>query len=116
MLAALRAYDSVTDDTNLRGWLFTIARNKAIDGHRRRGRDAVPVASVPDSGIDVALNGDDSLWAAVRRLPEKQRVAVACRFVLDLPYREVGEVVGCTETAARQNVKQAITTLRQEVA
>jgi RNA polymerase sigma factor (sigma-70 family) len=116
MLAALRSYDSVSDDSNLRGWLFTIAHHKVIDGHRRRGREAIPLESVPEIVLEGSSPGDESLWAAVRRLPDKQRAAVACRFVLDLPYREVGEIVGCTESAARQNVRQAISTLRQEVA
>ena len=36
-LAALRAYPALRSDENLRGWLFTIARNKALDSHRARG-------------------------------------------------------------------------------
>ncbi|MHB1836615.1 MAG: RNA polymerase sigma factor, partial [Solirubrobacteraceae bacterium] len=43
-LAALRAYPDVRDDSNLRGWLFTIAHRKAIDAARARKRRATPVA------------------------------------------------------------------------
>ena len=38
MLSALRAYPRLGDASNLRGWLFTIARRKAIDAHRARAR------------------------------------------------------------------------------
>src|SRR5689334_15761654 len=40
-LSALRAYPP-EDLRNLRGWLFKIARNKAIDHHRSRGRAPSP--------------------------------------------------------------------------
>ena len=38
MLAALRAYPSLAHGTNLRGWLLTIARRKAVDSFRASGR------------------------------------------------------------------------------
>ena len=38
-LAALRAYPRA-EATNLRSWIFTIARRKAIDHHRTRRRRA----------------------------------------------------------------------------
>ncbi len=42
MLAALRAYPELHDDSNLRGWLFTIAHNKAQDSRRRQAVAPVP--------------------------------------------------------------------------
>src|SRR5215211_3137092 len=45
-LAALRAYPRA-ERTNLRAWIFTIARRKAIDHHRSRSREAKPI---PDPG------------------------------------------------------------------
>ena len=47
-LAALRGYPKLKDDRNLRGWLLTIAHRKAIDHHRARGRNPVPVAEVAE--------------------------------------------------------------------
>jgi RNA polymerase sigma factor (sigma-70 family) len=117
MVAALRAYPALRDD-NLRGWLFRVAYTKAIDAHRRRTRAAVPVDE-PEPHLPAApapAEPDDAeLWSAVRRLPPRQRAAVIHRFLHDLPYREIGAVIGCSEAAARQNVRAGLATLRQRV-
>jgi DNA-directed RNA polymerase specialized sigma24 family protein len=40
------------------------------------------------------------VWAAVRGLPDRQRTAVALRYVLDLPEAEVAALMGITRGAA----------------
>jgi RNA polymerase sigma factor (sigma-70 family) len=125
MVAALRAYPSLRDASNLKGWLFTIAHRKVIDMARSRQRRAVPVADVPETrsgprpdtdptATAVAANGD--LWSAVRDLPARQRMAVVARFVTDLPYADIAAMSGGTEAAARQNVKAGLDKLRKVVA
>jgi RNA polymerase sigma factor (sigma-70 family) len=117
MISALRAYPSLRDGSNLRGWLFTIAHHKVIDASRARARRPVPVAAVPDGRApdpgDDAGGGDDDLWASVRRLPPKQRTAVLLRFLDDRPYRDIATVIGCSEAAARQNVSTGLAALRE---
>jgi RNA polymerase sigma factor (sigma-70 family) len=122
-LAALRAYPRLREASNLRGWLLTVAHNKAIDFVRARARRAVPVAEVPDVAADAGrsshglhgLHGlDAELWSRVRALPPKQRTAVALRFVTDAAYSEVASVMGTSEEAARRNVHEGLTRLRRE--
>jgi RNA polymerase sigma factor (sigma-70 family) len=116
ILAALRAYPEVRDGANLRGWLFTIAHRKVIDHHRATGRRAVPLADPPELVVaDRDGTGDEALWASVSALPDKQRGAVVLRYLLDMPYAEIGRVLGCSEPAARQNARAALAALRQEV-
>jgi DNA-directed RNA polymerase specialized sigma24 family protein len=50
----------------------------------------------------------------VRRLPEKQRAAVALRFAADLDYATIGDVIDCSEAAARQNVRAGLAGVRRE--
>lgn len=114
VLAALRAYPTLRDGTNLRGWLFTIAHHKVIDHHRGAARRAVPVAELPDHGVEAPLRRDD-LWAAVATLPDKQRGAIALRFLGDLPYTDIAAAMDISEAAARQNVRAGLAGLRQEV-
>src|SRR5919205_3700023 len=47
-LAALRAYPGLRPGSNLRGWLVTIAHNKAIDQIRARQRVPVPAGKIPE--------------------------------------------------------------------
>lgn len=114
-LAALRAYPRLEDDGNLRGWLMTIAHRKAIDHHRARGRRATPVAEPPEVRASERA-GREPIWHAVSALPPKQRTAVALRFACDMPHREIGEAIGCSEEAARRNVHEGIKRLREELA
>jgi RNA polymerase sigma factor (sigma-70 family) len=117
-LAALRAYPRA-EAANLRAWLFTIARRKAIDHHRADSRRPTPAgepASVAD-GLITSGRGelDGEVWAHVAGLPDKQRAAIALRFVADLRYREIGSALDCTEAAARRSVHDGLRNLRGAV-
>jgi DNA-directed RNA polymerase specialized sigma24 family protein len=114
-IAALRGYPRLRSSENLRGWLLRIAQRKAIDAHRARGRRAVPVASVPDSGTGPpSVDGaEPGLWEAVRELPPKQRTAVYCRSVLGMPYAELASLLDCSQDAARRNVHEGLKQLRE---
>jgi RNA polymerase sigma factor (sigma-70 family) len=118
-IAALRAYPRLRDDSNLRGWILTVAHRKAIDRIRARRREALPMEELPerpsaDGGPPDPT--DDGLWSAVAGLPPKQRTAVALRFVADAAYGEVATVMGTSEEAARRNVHEGLKRLRTEYA
>jgi RNA polymerase sigma factor (sigma-70 family) len=117
-IAALRAYPRLRADSNLRAWVLTIAHRKAIDSHRRRARRALPVADI--DGLDTrsgssAQEPDGELWLAVRKLPPRQRSAVALRFIADLAHREIATAIGCSEEAARRSLHEGLQKLRAEV-
>ena len=114
-ISALRAYPRLRPDSNLQAWLFTIARNKAMDHHRAVRRGPLPVAEVPERAAQAAEPAlrDGDLWAAVRALPEKQRAAVVLRFVSDLSHREIGRVLDCSDAAARRSVHEGLKRLRE---
>ena len=115
MLAALRAYPELQHADNLGGWLYTIAHRKVIDSVRARDRRPVPVATIPENRIDLADLGDGEVWTVIDDLPPKQRTAVLLRHAADRPYREIAEVLECTEAAARQNVRAGLARLREEM-
>jgi RNA polymerase sigma factor (sigma-70 family) len=115
-LAALRAYPSLRDASNLRSWILTVAHRKAIDHLRRRQRQAVPVETVPEraASSDGEPPRDEDLWELVRNLPPKQRTALALRFVTDAAYAQIASVMDTSEEAARRNVHEALKRLRTE--
>ena len=118
-IAALRAYPRLEHGRNLRAWLMKIAQRKALDSHRARARRAVPMAEPPevaDGGeAPLPVNGQP-VWARVRELPEKQRMAVFLRSAADLSYAEVAAALDCSQDAARRNVHEGLKKLREEIA
>ncbi len=114
-LAALRAYPSLRHAANLRGWLLTIAARAAIDSHRSRSRRPVPVAALPDAPAAAVPAADAELWDRVRRLPERQRLAVGLRYALDLSHAEIADALGCTQTTSRRLVSDGLAALRAEL-
>ena len=115
-LSAMRAYPKLRDASNLKSWIFTVAHRKAIDHARARRRVPVAVADVPEpaTGYEAPELQDDDLWARVRELPDKQRTAVALRYVTDAGYEEIAAVMGTSQEAARRNVHEALKRLRTE--
>jgi DNA-directed RNA polymerase specialized sigma24 family protein len=114
-IAALKAYPDLRDASNLRGWLLTIAHNKAIDSVRSRGRAPLPTAdsALFDGAVQAAPGGGvGEIWELVRRLPEKQRMALTMRYVLDADYALIAATMGTREDAARRNVHEALKQLR----
>jgi RNA polymerase sigma factor (sigma-70 family) len=114
-LAAMRAYPRLRPQSNVRGWLVTIAHRKALDqlrGEARRPelRSELPEIVVPDETPDT-----DALRAALDTLAPKQRGAVVYRHLADLPYDEVGRQLGCSAIAARRNAADGIAKLRRQL-
>jgi RNA polymerase sigma factor (sigma-70 family) len=114
-IAALRAYPRLDHADNLRAWLLRIAQRKALDAHRAGARRPVPSERLPDvpaTAIE-AVDGESELWALVRALPRKQRMAVFLRTVADLSYADLGSALDCSQDAARRNVHEGLVRLRE---
>lgn len=123
-LAALRAYPRLRPDSNVEGWLVTIAHNKAMDALRRRSRAPVPAGdgtelcppgaatAIDDPAQAAAGHIDGEVLAAVRALPPKQQAAVVHRYLADLPYTEVAAVLGTSPEAARRSAADGVAALR----
>lgn len=123
---ALAGYPRLQSADNLRSWLLTVTARCATDVHRARVRRP---ASVPDvaataayvaraptvAGPDEAGLSNGALWSAVRALPERQRTAVALRYVADLDHGEIARRLGTTPAATRRLVSDALATLRTAV-
>ena len=115
-IAALRAYPRLEHGRELRAWLLTIARRKALDHHRARARRPVPVGEPPEPAGAGEPNGAAdaaALWALVAGLPEGQRAAIALRYAGNLRYREIAGALGCSEDAARRRVHDGLRSLRR---
>lgn len=118
-LSALRAYPRLQARSDLRGWVLTIAHRKALDVHRARARDPLPVAAIAErAGGAPSAAGDSQRpdhWERVRALPARQREVLTLRYAADLSHAEVGAALGCSEQAARRAAADGLKTLRKEL-
>lgn len=117
-ISALRAYPRLRPGSNLRGWVLTIAHRKALDVHRARGRNPVPVAEIrerADGAVSPASEPADDHWERVRALPPRQREVLTLRYAADLTHAEIARALGCSEEAARRAAADGLKTLREEL-
>jgi RNA polymerase sigma factor (sigma-70 family) len=114
-LSAMRAYPDLRPDSNVRGWLVTIAHRKAIDQIRKGNRMPRPTGQQLEVPVedDLPDPGDRALRAALDALPPKQRSAVVYRYLADLPYAEVAALLDASEAAARRSAADGIAKLRK---
>lgn len=95
---AWRHIDQLKPGASLASWMFGIMKNAWIDDRRARGRRG-EVALPDDSGDHPAVNPadlDTTMWsvsAAMDKLPEEQRLAVALVLVEGLSYKEAAQVL-----------------------
>ena len=113
-LSALRAYPRLRPDSNLRAWVLTIAHRKAMDVHRARKRNPVPVAEVRECATDPAPAPPGDHWQRVRTLPDRQRAVLTLRYAADLTHAEIAAALDCSEEAARRAAADGLKTLRKE--
>ena len=113
-------------------WLFTITRNLVFNEARRRKRhptrsldattddDDRPV-QIPDPGTkaaDTAMLDDEmqgAIQKAINELPEIQRMAIILRRYDDIPYEEIGEILGLSVPAVKSVLFRARTELREKL-
>ncbi len=62
--------------------------------------------------MGISEPAEHDLWECVHALPDKQRAAVAYRYLADLPCREIGRLLGSSEAAARRSASDGIANLR----
>ena len=111
-------------------WLFKIARNLVFNELRRRKRHPVTPLQLeeeehffqpadccgmsPDASLlDSELN--EAVQIAIDALPETQRMAIVLRRYEDMPYEEIGEVLGLSVPAVKSVLFRARAELRQQL-
>lgn len=115
-------------------WLFTIARNLALNEIRRRSRhpadslnetyegdDEHPVRQVEDrqraGPTEELLRGEleEKVEEAVLALPEKQKTALLLCREEEMSYEEIAHVIGCTLSATKSLIHRARETLKEQL-
>lgn len=95
-------------------WTFRALYRICMDEHRWRRRvrglaERLHRSTEPSEGDQSELI---AVWDAVERLPARQRHAIYLRYRADLPFDEVGTILGIAPASARSHVSRALDTLR----
>jgi|SoiMethySBSTD1v2_1073268.scaffolds.fasta_scaffold16158_2 RNA polymerase sigma-70 factor (ECF subfamily) len=123
---AHRALPRFRDGAPFRPWLLAIVANEARNRVRSAGRRAGLVLRVaeerrPDDAVpspEAALLGSErrgQLLAAIERLPDGARDAIACRYLLELSEEETAAALDCPRGTVKSRVSRALERLRAEL-
>ena len=110
------------EGNKLRAWLLRIASNAFFDAARKRKRrPQAPLTEVPSRSpgpeqISEAVEQVEILKTALVELTELTRLVFHLRVDEELSFREIGELAGISEEAARWHMHQARTKLMQRLA
>jgi RNA polymerase sigma factor (sigma-70 family) len=102
-------------------WLFRVVHNLAMDAHRRERLGSFRADVVDLMGPDDDGPGSEermqriAVWAAVDRLPTRQRAAIYLRYRADLDFSTIAHILGISESGARGDCFRALVSLRERV-
>ncbi|HEU5061278.1 MAG TPA: sigma-70 family RNA polymerase sigma factor [Kofleriaceae bacterium] len=108
-------------ESSFRTWIYRIAINLCLNElrDRRRGEvsdrpEAIEQAPAPPPDLESLDAQARGAWLrrAIAGLPPKQRMVLELRIYDELPFREVAELVGSSENAAKVNFHHAVKRLR----
>jgi RNA polymerase sigma factor (sigma-70 family) len=127
---AYRALDRFREDTPLRPWLLTIVANEARNRRKASSRRATlalraaMAAPVGPASGDAAPSPEAAVLAAERRarliaamaeLRDEERLALQCRYFLDLSEAEMADVLDCPRGTVKSRLSRGLAHLRERL-
>lgn len=110
-ISIYRNINQLKDTKSLRGWIFRIATNEALDmiASRRQEKvsldQATTLADKLTTGnyVDYTDLEAVKLQKAILALPTKQQLAFNMRYYDEMGYDEIGEALGSSPSSAKTN-------------
>ena len=102
---------------NLDAYVHRMLVHTFVDEKRRAWSKVRLLPWTVDSlaGVEPQADVDDrnTLVAALRTLPPRQRAVLVLRFLLDRPVEEVAEILGCSEGTVKSQTSRGLAVLRE---
>ena len=123
----IRAYHNLSrfDETRpLRPWLLAIVSNLARNRRRSIGRyrsalqrsaRAEPILRRGPEKLNESQEEAETLWKAVRQLPNKMQNVLYLRFFLDLSVEETAQALGEAQGTVKSQTHRALTRLQEVI-
>ncbi|MBL7139851.1 MAG: sigma-70 family RNA polymerase sigma factor [Planctomycetes bacterium] len=95
-------------------WLYGILMNVVREYRRRRRPRAIDLETLAGAPSEVEAGRErlEALSRALERLPDRQREAVACRYLRGLSVRQTAEAMGCAEGTVKAATSAGLARLR----
>ncbi len=121
-IRVLKYKHTYTEDSTFVTWVFQIARNLCYDNYKKatnnRHKDIDEIEHVvvtSEGNIEQKITKEEHvkvLKEALKYLPTEKRELLILSKFKELKYKEVGEIIGCSEGAARTKVHRAMNDLK----
>jgi len=121
-IRVLKYKHTFSEDSKFITWIFQIARNEMYDEfkklkkHQHKDIEEVGYTLSETKTIDeeiVVLENSTTLKKALNLLPPQKKELLVLSKFKELKYKEVGEIIGCTEGNARMKVHRALNDLKE---
>jgi RNA polymerase sigma-70 factor (sigma-E family) len=109
LVRALPRWERILAD-DPEGYVRRIMVNRNISVWRSLRRERLTDEPVDAAGEDVRR--DQTLWAALRRLPPRQRTVIALRYLADQTEAQTASLMGCSVGTVKSQTNAAMQTLR----
>ena len=102
-------------------WLFAIARARAVDFYRKKKRDipleeAVTLRAEGSITARIIFNDDlRHVQALIQRLEPDEQELIRLRFVAELSYSEIGDLLSRKEAAVRKAISRILNRIQMEI-
>ena len=120
-LAAFESFDKFRQDGRFASWLFTIARNKAMDHFRQRKNsvsidevEEVPIENDPLHGL-IQSEQAAALSKLIQVLPEEERELLRLRFLAEMSFPEIAHLLHRNEEAVKKSVYRLLARLHNQL-
>jgi RNA polymerase sigma-70 factor, ECF subfamily len=134
-MRVIRGAEAYKRQAKFTTWLYTIARNLCVDQTRRRKHrkhasldapldageesgsllDVIPSKEMSSDRKSVNKQLHETMQRAIAGLSEEQREVFLMREFLDMPFKQIADVVGVPENTVKSRMRYALDKLRLEL-
>ena len=114
-LAALKKLNTLRDDAAFGAWLAMIARNRAMDFHRRKRETEELSDDLATPGTSESDREAANVLEVICGLPEAYRETLVLRLVEGMTGPEIADRTGLTPASVRVNLHRGMKLLREKL-
>ena len=120
-LAAFEAFGKFRQEGHFASWLFTIARNKAMDHYRQRKNTTILdeardfAAETDPTNVLIRSEQTADLAKLIQALTEEERELLRLRFLAEMSFPEISRLLHRNEEAVKKSLYRLLARLHSQL-